>query len=151
RLWPPHRPRKAKPAAGILPRRWRPLLELLEDRLAPADLVVSTVSDGGPGSLRQALLDTNASGDPTNTLRFAIPGGGVHTISLGSPLPTITRPVLIDGYTQAGSRANDLAVGSDAVLTVELNGAAAGPNAIGLTLAAGSSTVRGLVINRFGT
>ena len=65
-------------------------------------------------------------------------------------LPAITRAVTINGYTQdvAVSRANTLAVGSDAVLLIELNGLATGAGVNGLTLTA-PTTVRGLVINRF--
>jgi parallel beta-helix repeat protein len=72
------------------------------------------------------------------------------TISPASPLPTITDPVIIDGYTQPGASSNTLAIGSNAVLLIELNGANAGSDANGLTINAGSSTVRGLAINRFG-
>src|SRR5947209_4550132 len=46
----------------------RPLLERLEDRLAPA--VVTNISDSGPGSLRQAILDANASAGP-DVITFA--------------------------------------------------------------------------------
>jgi hypothetical protein len=61
----------------------------------------------------------------------------------------VAHPVLIDGYSQGGSSANTRDVGDDAVLTIELNGAAAGANANGLTITADSTTVRGLVLNRF--
>src|SRR5208337_5562004 len=62
----------------------------------------------------------------------------------------ITDPVIVDGYAQPGASPNTLAVGNNAVLLVELNGANAGIGVTGLTIDAGSSTVRGLVINRFG-
>jgi hypothetical protein len=45
-------------------RRPAPRLEELERRLAPAAFAVSNVSDSGPGSLRQALLDADASPRP---------------------------------------------------------------------------------------
>jgi hypothetical protein len=106
--------------------------------------------DSGGGSLRQAIIDSNASSDPSNTIQFALSGSGVHTINLLSALPEVTNPVLIDGYSQAGSSANTRDVGDDAVLTIELNGAAAGANANGLIISAANTTVRGLVINRFG-
>src|SRR4030095_15991171 len=38
------------------------------------------------------------------------------------PLPAITGPVTIDGYTQAGATGNELAVGDNAILRIELNG-----------------------------
>src|SRR5206468_11054651 len=60
-----------------------------------------------------------------------------------------TQPVTIDGYTQPGAAANTSATGNNAVLRIELNGASAGPGANGFTITAGTSTVKGLVINRF--
>jgi hypothetical protein len=126
------------------------LLELLEDRTVPTIFTVSNTLDGGLGSLRQAILDSNGSSDVGNMIQFAIAGSGVHTINLLSPLPTISRPVLLDGYTQPGASANTQEVGDDAVLTIELNGAAAGLGASGLTISAANTMVRGLVINRFG-
>src|SRR5919199_1372185 len=78
---------------------------------------------------------------------------GFLTITPASALPTVTDPVVIDGYTQPGASANTLPDGDDAVLLVELSGTGIdtshGVGASGLTISAGSSTVRGLVINRF--
>lgn len=54
---------------------------------------------------------------------------------------------MIDGYTQPGSKPNSRAVGNDSIHLIELNGNGAG--FLGLTITAGKSTVRGLVINRF--
>ena len=58
----------------------------------------------------------------------------------------------IDGYTQDGASANTnpLASGSNAVLKIELDGTNAGASADGLHITAGGSTIKGLVINRFG-
>ena len=63
-------------------------------------LVVTTTADSGNGSLRQAIVaaDANTSSTPT-TIDFDIPGAYLHTISLDSPLPSITDPVIIDGTT----------------------------------------------------
>lgn len=133
---------------------FRPLCEALEDRLAPATFMVLNTDDSGAGSLRQAILDANDSpnGDTPDLIAFDVPGPGVHTINVGAEglgrLPTITDPLTIDGYTQPGASPNTLPVGGNAVLRVELNGSGAGPSA-GLTIFAGSTTVRGLVINRF--
>jgi hypothetical protein len=84
----------------------------------------------------------------TDTISFNIPGAGVHTITPAAALPAIADSVTIDGYTQPGSAANTQGSGDDAVLLIELNGADAGA-ANGLTITSGSSTVRGLAINRF--
>src|SRR5262249_37696137 len=110
--------------------------------------VVVTTADGGPGSLRDALLAANAN-PGLDVIKFNIPGPGVHTIAVGFPLPTIADPVVLDGYTQPGASPNTLAQGDNAVLLIEL--AAQGVSSAGaLTISAGNSTVRGLVINRTG-
>jgi Domain of unknown function (DUF4347) len=116
---------------------------------ALATFTVTTSNDSGAGSLRTAITSANAAAG-TDTIVFNIAGGGVHTINLASALPTITGRVTIDGYTETGSSVNTLAVGDNAVLTIELNGTGAG-SANGLWLGAGSdgSTIKGLVINRF--
>jgi titin len=102
------------------------------------DMVVRTVNDGGPGSLRQAILD--ADGHPGSNVIGLRLGSGPQTIALTSPLPAITTPITLDGTTQPGYAGVPL---------IELNGAGAGPGAIGLTLQGGHSLVKGLVINRF--
>ena len=61
---------------------------------------VTTTADSGPGSLRQAILDSNAAPGAQNTIDFAIPGPGIVTIAPTTPLPPITNPVLIDGFSQ---------------------------------------------------
>src|SRR5437763_5634451 len=115
--------------------------------------VVTNTNDSGLGSLRQAITDSNASFPPdVNTISFNIPGAGIQTIAPLSPLLNITHPVIIDGYTQPGASANTLAVGDNANLLIELNGASASSVdccVVGLHITAGSSTVKGLVVNRF--
>ena len=103
-----------------------------------------------PCTLREAIQEANADFNPTavDRIEFGIPGTGVHTISPGSPLPRITEPVAIDGYSQQGSAANTLAKGTNAKLKVELDGTNAGESD-GLFIQAKDSVVKGLVINRF--
>ena len=125
-------------------------------RGAAADtFTVTNTNDSGTGTLRMAITDANAhaniDSDTPDIVAFTIPGSGVHTIAPGSPLPTITDPLVVDGYTQPGTSANTLTVGDNAVLLIELNGANTTGTAIALDLAGGKSTVRGLVVNRFGT
>jgi len=108
-----------------------------------ATYVVSNTLDSGNGSLRQAMLNANASLG-LDTITFRIPGNGthnVHIISLHSNLPTITDPVVIDGTTQPGFSGTPV---------VELSGVNAGSGSSGLRLVTSNSVVRGLVINRFG-
>ncbi len=102
---------------------------------------VTNTNDTGAGSLRQAILNANASAGP-DVISFAIPGAGVRTITPATPLPTITDTATIDGTTQPGFTGVPL---------IELDGTNAGGTAIGLFITAGNSVVRGLIVNRFGT
>jgi hypothetical protein len=149
-------------------RRSRLLLEPLEARelLSATIFTVNTTADSGAGSLRQAILDANAN-PGADIIQFNIGGAGVHTISPTSQLPAITDPVVINGYSQPGASANTLGIGpgwegtvpastghtlgdgDNAVLTIELEGSQAGPTASGLLVAAGNTTIQGLVVNRF--
>src|SRR6516225_6219946 len=70
--------------------RLRPRVELMEDRTLLATFAVTNTDDSGPGSLRQAILDSNAATGGTNVIDFAISGAGVQTIAPFSPLPAIT-------------------------------------------------------------
>jgi hypothetical protein len=135
----------------------KPRLEALEDRCLPATtFLVTNVNDAGPGSLRQAILGSNAAPDPDNpnVIAFNIPGIGVHTIFVGStthqPLPEIsTAAVDIDGYLQPGARPNTLSVGDNAVLRIELDGSKLGAGFNGLHFTGGGCAVAGLMIDNF--
>ena len=48
---------------------------------------VTNTDDRGLGSLRQAILDANASPDTTDKIKFSIPGAGPHSIRPQSPRP----------------------------------------------------------------
>ncbi|MCI0618095.1 FG-GAP-like repeat-containing protein [bacterium] len=95
---------------------------------------VTNNSDSGAGSLRQAIQDANGNSGP-DQIHFAIPGSGVPTISILSALPTITDPVTIDSTTQSAGM-------------VEIDGSLAGFVPAVLDITAGTSSVRGLVLNR---
>jgi hypothetical protein len=101
-------------------------------------LTVTNTSDGGSGSLRQAILDAN-SNPGADTITFSI-GSGPVTISPDSSLPEITDPVVIDGSTQPGFDGSPI---------VELDGTNIASH--GLNITAGNSTVRYLAINSFGS
>ncbi|MFO1507957.1 MAG: hypothetical protein U1F23_12945 [Lysobacterales bacterium] len=115
-----------------------------------ATFTVTNTDDAGAGSLRQAMTDANAAGG-TNTIGFAIPGTGVHTIALASALPPVSGTLAIDGYTQPGSSPNTLAPdagGLDTVLAIEVSGISS--NFTGLQLQANANlTVQGLALNHF--
>jgi hypothetical protein len=127
----------------------------------PIICTVTTAADNGnniaptPGSLRECIIITNANVGFTNTINFNF---------LGTPiippidLPTITNPVIIDGYLgmPGGAKCNDnpITAANDAVITIEIQGPGPGVNLPvlnGLVLGAGSdgSTIRGLSINSF--
>ncbi len=112
-----------------------------------ATITVTSTADVGPNTLREAILEANATPD-LDTIRFNIPGTGVHTIAPTSQLPLITAPVIIDGYSQPGAIPNTLETGNNAMLMIELRGDAAGP-VPGLYVTAGNSTIRGLIINSY--
>ena len=114
--------------------------------LAAADFTVTNTNDSGPGSLRQALIDGESSSTRPSVIKFQIPGEGVHTINLASPLPTVPSGGIVDGYTQPGARPNSLATGTDAVLRIEVN-ASALPNRTALQFGQFYAVVRGLVLN----
>ncbi len=101
---------------------------------------MTNTNDSGAGSLRQAILDSNATGGP-QTITFNIPGAGPHTIQPASPLPTVTDPAVIDASTQPGFAGTPL---------VELDGTNAGATANGLNVSAGNTLVSGFAVNRFG-
>jgi hypothetical protein len=112
-------------------------------RVSADTFVVTNTNDNGPGSLRQAMTDANAhpnSSDP-DTITFNIPGNGVHTITVSTALPDITAPLVINGWSQPGFQSKPL---------IELT-AAAGTTADGLRVLSSSVTVRGMIINGFGT
>src|SRR5262249_6157243 len=75
-------------------RRFRPRLEVLEDRLTPAPLTVTNTLDMGAGSLRQAILDANGMpGDDVITFATGVTG----TINLASALPDLSSNIDLEG------------------------------------------------------
>ncbi|MCI0745047.1 MAG: hypothetical protein L0Y58_06550 [Verrucomicrobia subdivision 3 bacterium] len=116
---------------------------------AATTFTVTTINDGGAGSLRQAIASANAAPGP-DMIVFNIPpdDGTVKTILITNALPTITGPVVIDGYTQPGASVNTMATADNAKLLIEITST---NNRNGLIISAGDSTVRGLVLNRLQT
>lgn len=73
-----------------------------------ADFIVTNTNDSGPGSLRDAIDNANASNASPHRILFAIPGAGVQRINVTSSLPPIDRPLDIDGTTQGDTTAGPL-------------------------------------------
>jgi hypothetical protein len=151
-------PRPArKNATNKHPRRFRPLLEALEDRLAPALLTVNTLQDetdhtdavlslreaiavvnsqsaGGLSAAEQQQITGTLGGD--DTIQFD-PGLGGGTITLGGTELAVTQPVSITGPAAGltldanhASRVFNVNDGTAASIAVAISG---------LTLANGSS------------
>jgi hypothetical protein len=113
------------------------VVESMEERVLFNTYVVTTTANSGTGSLRDAITKANSNGG-ADTIQFKI-GSGVKTITPTSALPTITGQTYVDGSTQGGYAGKPL---------IEIRGSSAS-YANGLTLSGGSSTVKGLIINRF--
>src|SRR5688572_15059005 len=117
-------------------------------RAEAATFTVNTTSDVDDGactashcSLREAINAANRFPD-TDTITFTIPGPGPHTIqhALHGHPKRLVFPVIIDGTTEPDYAGTPI---------IELDGSLSSPAMPGLTFFGGSSTVRGLVINRY--
>lgn len=92
------------------------------------------------GSLRQAILDSNAQGPGPNAIDFDIAPAGAQVIFPLSPLPVIAVPATIDGMTQPGFVGLPL---------IKLDGSGAGSGVNGVVIAGGGSVLRGILIVDF--
>ncbi|HEX2906338.1 MAG TPA: right-handed parallel beta-helix repeat-containing protein, partial [Phototrophicaceae bacterium] len=94
-------------------------------------------------TLAEAIAAADATGGIKETIAFNLPGSGPFSIKPTSLLPDITDPVIIDGTSQPGYAGKPI---------VELNGSQVdGYYPWGLMVRAGNSTIRGLVINGWGS
>jgi hypothetical protein len=113
-----------------------------------ATYTVTNTSDSGAGSLRQAVINANATPTVTDVIIFAISGAGPHTIFLFSSLPDISDDgLLIDGTTQSGTSCGDLWGGTPPVLKINVRGFGGGFD--GFRFGGNSQTVRGLSLTGF--
>ena len=120
----------------------------------PPILTVTTNADTNDGicdshcSLREAIVAANAAGI-AHIVEVAIPGGGVQTITLTSPLPDILVTLHVSGLGQSGAAQNTRPTGAiDAVLRVEIDGN--GQSHI-FRVTRGTLSLTGLVLNRADT
>jgi parallel beta-helix repeat protein len=102
------------------------------------NFLVTTNADSGPGSLRQAILDANATPGP-DAIYFSI-GSGPKIIPVLSPLPTITDTVDLNAATQPG-------YDDRPIITLAATGGAQGE--AGLAVATTGSSIVGLIIHGF--
>lgn len=100
---------------------------------AQTDLVVSTLSDSGTGSLRQAML-TATSGAVITFDPKVFPANNPVAIAVKSALPTISRSNVTIDASNAG---------------VIIDGAQAPAGTNGFVIAADAITIRGLTIRKF--
>jgi hypothetical protein len=129
------------------------ILTLFSNTGYAAAFTVSNTNDSGAGSLRQAVLDANAT-PAADIIQFSIPGNGPHRIILQTGL-IVQQPLIVDGFSQPGSVPNTLAQGGlNAQLMIEISGAVTNITAFSAQLPVDSTdslTLRGLVINRLAT
>jgi hypothetical protein len=117
--------------------------------------IVTNTDDSGGGSLRACIDYANLNPGATISFNIANSDPGYVTsggsswwrISPGSALPDITAPgTVIDGDTQAANYGSDTnGFGPE----IEIDGTNAGNNKDGLIITGGTTTLRGLVVNRF--
>jgi autotransporter-associated beta strand protein/parallel beta-helix repeat protein len=139
----PRSPRPGRPTS----RRYRPTLELLEDRLAPAALTVNTLADsigGSQLSLRDAILAVNAG-------NYSGPATGQVTGTFGSN-DTISFQSALTGTLSLNTASGPLVITSNLTITANPS-----QNAITITghtqtgvfevTSTGTATITGLTIS----
>lgn len=133
--------------------RFRPVLELLEDRRLMATITVTNSLDdtdtSNGVSLREAIESINKGADfnsdvvavgaygTDDTILFDLGSG--NTIAVSAELPAIVRQILIDG-TNLNAAGGNIELTGDGKVT---------GNGLTLTSGASDSILRGLVINGF--
>jgi hypothetical protein len=122
----------------------------VEVEVTAVTFAVTNTTDSGPGSLRQAILDANASGEPLCAIILNIPttdagfDGQVFTIRPSSALPAFERPTVLNGASQTVFSGDSNPFGPEVVL----NGSLAGSSS-GLVIHGNESVISGLVVNGF--
>ncbi|HEY3495430.1 MAG TPA: right-handed parallel beta-helix repeat-containing protein [Polyangiaceae bacterium] len=109
--------------------------------------VVTSIADSGPGTLRQAILDANATAGDT-FISFNIENLPPPIVILPvTQLPALNGDTRIAGYTQPGSaRATDT---TQPDIHIVINGGFANPGASGLVLLNEGNLVEGVAVNDF--
>lgn len=124
---------------------------------APAStFVVTSTTDPGDGicnatcTLREAIAAANLT-VAADTINFAIPTPitGELRITPATPLPTVTQPLTIDGYSQPGAAVNSHPTASNALIRIRISGTALPNGSNGLAVCAPNSIVRGISMTGF--
>jgi len=118
-----------------------PGIEILEDRCTPATFTVTNLDDAGAGSLRQAVLDANATPAVADVITFQAGLSGTITLTSGELLITDILDIQGPGaatITVSGNNASQ-------VFEIQVGGAAV--NISGLTLTGGSGGNGGAICN----
>ncbi|HRX69731.1 MAG: DUF4214 domain-containing protein [Gammaproteobacteria bacterium] len=117
-----------------------------------ATLLVTTLNDDGPGSLRQAILDVNASEDTDNTILFQ---SGLSGFVLSTGGMTINKNLTLEGLGESlttiiGNNARIFTINADATVSIsDLKLQNGGIHNNG-TLTLSNSTIQSSKINRDG-
>lgn len=112
---------------------------MVEGDFAGPSTTVTNTNDSGAGSLREAIINSNATAG-TQTIDFDIPGAGPHIISIVSALPIISDSVVIDGTTEPDYAGAPV---------VGLDGSAAGAGVDGLKVQTSGAVISGLSVYGF--
>jgi hypothetical protein len=98
-------------------RRTRLAFDLLEDRVVPATLLVTSLADTGPGSLRNAIAQANvdAGNGSSDTIDFAA--------SLNGQAITVLSELTVGGTPPGGASLNRNSAGISTLPTITIDGA----------------------------
>src|SRR5215217_5377501 len=122
------------------------VMMMLASQAQALTYTVINTDDAGPGSLRQAILDANASSGVADTIDFA-PSVSGQTITLSSELPAVTDGA---GLTIDGGSVDITLSGNNAVRVFRVN-PDAGLTLNDLTVANGRADFSGGIYNNGGT
>lgn len=111
------------------------------------DLVDEQGCDVVHCSLREAINAANAHFGPDRiTFEIATPATGEILVQATSPLPVITEPTTIDGFSQSGAQANTDPLISNATLRIRVDAANVLSGNVLFSVCANDSVIRGLAI-----
>lgn len=143
------RPLRLRKPAGLVALAAAALL-LPASASGSSPIVVTNTGDVGPGSLREAIVEANAS--PGSTILFHIPtsdpgfNGNWFTITPLSNLPTLTGGgTTIDGATQTAFTGDTNPTGPE----IEISGAFDPPPSFGLRIDSANNRINSIAIGGF--